>query len=744
MVNSTPVLILHVAVAKPVRHCFDYLLPLGSELSVIKPGVRILVPFGKKQQVGILIKADYSPCIAVTKLKPATAFIDTEPLIPEHLLTLYQWASRYYQHPIGEVILGTLPTLLRREKAYLSENPLIYQAVDFEHPALATLKRSPRQADLLTLLQSHAAGLSLTTILASGFTSPLLKTLEKKGLIKSLRQPLTNSVIQTPAAVTGQNPQQAPYILNPAQINAITQINAAAGFQTYLLQGVTGSGKTEVYLQVIAHYLRQGQQALVLVPEIGLTPQTIARFEQRFPLATTTLHSKLSDRERLDAWLKAKNGAAQIIIGTRSALFTPLPNLGIIVLDEEHDHSFKQQNGFRYSARDLAVLRGYLQGIPVVLGTATPSLETLHNTHIGRFQCLSLPERAGTAIAPTFHLIDLRMQYLEEGLSPALLAAIRRHLLQESQVLLFLNRRGFAPALLCHSCGWSAHCQSCDAGLTVHQQPRRLICHHCARTYPIVAQCPQCHQPQLVASGYGTERLEQALLRQFPETPVVRIDRDSIRHKGAMEKMLASTRLGQSQILLGTQMLAKGHHFPDVTMVGIINADGGLYSTDFRGSEQMGQLIVQVAGRAGRAQKPGEVYIQTHNPDHPLLHSLIHQGYGVFAENLLQDRRLASWPPFSALALLRAEAMDEAAPLEFLNMARLLAEQLITQTIQISGPIAAPMARKAGYFRALLLFQAAQRPVLQRWLELYMAKLAGLKLARQVRWSIDVDPIEMF
>ncbi|HVV69566.1 MAG TPA: primosomal protein N' [Gammaproteobacteria bacterium] len=734
--------ILHIAINKPVRHCFDYLLPDDIDAANLQPGMRVQVPFGKQQALGILLKVDRKPCLPLEKLKPATWILDTEALLPPTLLALCEWAARYYHHPIGEVVLGTLPVRLRSERSQVRKTNLIYR-ISSDSPALdaTSFKRSHRQMALWILLRDNPQGLSLNQIKEAGFQSAILKSLLQKNWVE------TTESIAPPATITPENQQQIaelPLALGTYQKEALSAITASIGFQAFLLEGITGSGKTEVYLQAIAHYLAQGKQALVLVPEIGLTPQTIARFERRFTSKVVALHSGLTDNERLDAWLKAKSGAARIIIGTRSAIFIAMQNPGIIIIDEEHDASFKQQSGFRYSARDLALVRGRLEAVPVVLGTATPSLESLHNARIGRFVRLNLPERAGNALVPIFNVIDIRNQYLEEGLSAQLLQAISQHIAQGNQVLLFLNRRGFAPVLLCHSCGWIAECRRCDARLTLHQRPARLICHHCTQVYPMPRHCAQCSNSQLFGIGLGTERLEEALKRHFPTTPVLRIDRDTVRGKDAMKKTLAIIHQGAASILLGTQMLAKGHHFPNVTLVGIIDVDGGLYSTDFRASERMGQVIIQVAGRAGRENKPGQVLLQTHHPKHPLLQALLMEGFPAFANLLLQDRSSAAWPPFSYLALLRAEAKHPQAPLRFLQEVRAIATRFNDARIKILGPIPAPMERKAGHFRALLLLQAQGRPALQQWLETCMRELETLKMRRKVRWSLDVDPVEMF
>lgn len=732
--------ILHIAINKPVRHCFDYLVPEGVDPAALQPGMRVQVPFGRQHTLGVLLKVDHESCFPLEKLKNATAILDSEPLLSPALLAFYQWAAKYYHHPIGEVILGLLPKSLRQKTARLNKALLLYQASASGYKLDPTiLKRSPRQAALLTLLCNNPGGLTADAIKAQGFSSTHLKALTAKGWIEATSHAPTTIASSITASPT------TPLSLNPDQQQAVTQITASRGFKPFLLEGITGSGKTEVYLQVIAHYLAQGKQALVLVPEIGLTPQTIAHFQRRFPTETVVvLHSELADSERANAWLKAKTAAATIIIGTRLAIFTPLAAPGIIIIDEEHDASFKQQTGLRYSARDLAIVRAQLEALPVLLGTATPSLETLNNAQNGRYVHLTLPQRAGNAVSPSLQLIDLRNQYLEEGLSNTLLKTVQQHLNQQNQVLLFLNRRGYAQVLLCHSCGWTATCQRCDAKLILHQHPRRLICHHCTANYTIPSQCGQCQQMQLIPLGIGTERLEQALKGHFPNTAILRIDRDTIRGKTAMHKTLTDIHQGRGQILLGTQMLAKGHHFPNVTLVGIIDIDGGLFSADFRASERMGQLIVQVAGRAGRAEKLGEVLLQTHHPDNALLQELLQRGYCAFANSLLKERQANGMPPFACTALLRAEATERQAPFSFLKGAQHLAKQMWDTRIQVLGPIPAPMERKAGKFRALLLLQAEQRQWLQHWLERFIPELSASKPSRKVRWSLDVDPLEIF
>ena len=449
----------------------------------------------------------------------------------------------------------------------------------------------------------------------------------------------------------------------------------------------------------------------------------------------------MTDTERLSAWRAAHSGAAPVVIGTRSAVFTPLPDLGLVVVDEEHDPSYKQQEGFRYSARDLAVARAQRQGIPVVLGSATPSLESLHNVVEGRYRRLSLPERTGRAGKPRIAVVDLRHHAARDGLAQPVIAAIERHLADRGQVLVYLNRRGYAPTLYCTGCGWIAPCPSCDARLTVHMRRARLTCHHCGTDEPMPFGCPKCGS-EVRPVGQGTERVEHALNDLFPGVPLVRVDRDVIRRRGDIERALEQVASGKARILLGTQMLTKGHDYPDVTLVAILNADQGLFGADFRASERLAQQIVQVSGRAGRGDRAGEVLIQSAFPDNPLLTSLVTEGYEGFADRALAERKAAGWPPYSRLALLRADGPDRDEVFAFLREAR---EQAAASggEVRVLGPAAAAMERRAGRYRAQLLLESPARGPLQRLLDAWLPRIEGLKPSRRIRWSMDVDPIEV-
>ncbi len=728
--------ILELALPAPLRRRFDYLAP--AELSAsIKPGQRIKVNFGKQELVGLVLARKNTSEYPLEKLKPVLALLDSNPVLDKHLLDLCIWAADYYQTPLGDALQAALPVLLRQgEPAHRRGEPAFTLTTEGKGLPQGALKRAPKQAALLAALQAQdyitRSQLDLLEIPRS-----IAKNLIDKGLVREIE-----------VVARGDSPaqllRQAPLELSLEQSQALAQIKQSE-FGCYLLDGATGSGKTEVYLQAIAQALEQGKQALVLVPEIGLTPQTLARFIQRFAVPVVALHSGLNDRERLDAWLMARDGSARIIIGTRSAIFTPLAQPGIIIVDEEHDNSFKQQDGFRYSARDLAVVRAQRLNIPLILGSATPSLESLHNANQGRYQLLKLTARAGAAQAPEIQLLDIRQQKLHEGFAAASLAAINETLQAGNQALVFLNRRGYAPALECHSCGWLGKCNHCDARLTLHQSPRHLHCHHCDHQRPIPGSCPTCNSPQLFPLGQGTERSEDCLQQLFPQVPVIRVDRDSTRNKDAMQKLLADVHAGVPCILVGTQMLAKGHHFPDVTLVVIIDADAGLFSTDFRGPERMGQLLMQVAGRAGRAEKPGKVLIQSYHSDHPLMQTLVGRGYHTLAELVLRERQVTQMPPYRHLALLRAESKRPELVIEFLRRARQLAEQMMPASPQLSylGPLPAMMEKRGDRFRYQLQFNASQRKPLQQLLSRLALQLEAEPLGRSVRWALDVDPQEM-
>lgn len=739
---STPKCILKIALPTPLRALFDYLPPEKADTQSLIPGMRVKVPFGKRTLTGFIIKITDQTTFDFDKLKKVTTIIDKQPVISTEMLSLYSWCAQYYQHSLGDTLATALPTLLRKGEHYQPHREILYQLSEEGQKASSTIpNRAPKQAEILRLIQEHDCQLGEHVIKTLGLSTSALKALIEKGWVsKSFIEP---PLPAKPATLLAE----ASFELNEEQNKAVHAINAGDNnYQSFLLDGVTGSGKTEVYLHCIEHTLQQGKAALVLVPEIGLTPQTVARFKQRFNVPIAVLHSGLTDNQRLHDWVAAEQGKTPIIIGTRSAIFTPIKDLGLIIIDEEHDLSFKQQDGLRYHARDVAVMRANRQQIPIILGSATPSLESLHNATSSRYRHLKLTQRAADATPPVFELIDIRSRPLEEGFSQPLIRLIKSHLQSGNQVLIFINRRGFAPTLMCHNCGWMAECKRCETRYTLHQQPRQLHCHHCDSQRPVPMNCPDCGDVELSHVGIGTERSEDFIKKLFPDVLTLRIDRDSTRRKNALQNMINQVHEGEPCILVGTQMLAKGHHFPNVTLVAILDADGGFFSADFRGLERMSQLITQVGGRAGRANKPGTVAIQTHQADHPLLKTLVQQGYCVLAKQLLKERQQAMLPPFLHAAMIQAEAVDDQTPFDFLQMVRDETElyQRERPDIEIFGPIPAVMFKRAGRFRAQLMLQSVHRNQLQTLLRVLCPQLEKNKLARRVRWSIDVDPQESF
>ena len=777
-------LIFRVAIPVPVYRLFDYLAPENSGSDHVKPGVRLEVPFGKGKKIGYLLEIVGDSAVDACKLKPVIRILDRQPLLSAKDLRLLLWAGRYYHHPVGEVVSAVFPAALRQGKSVVVQTEKRYALTDLGRTMSGEqLQRTPKQKIVLKKFQDGPASLSEAELSAwNDNWRPAVKLLIARQLLQielsaaegqspealssvaetkrhliplipafSLKGEGVDTCVDTYAqgeeggntrpTVISNNPLQC----NPPQQSAINAVCAGLGqFGVFLLEGVTGSGKTEVYLQIIQTVLERGQQVLVLVPEITLTPQLEDRFRQRFAVSIALSHSKLTDKQRADAWLNMQQGRCSILLGTRSALFTPLKNPGLIILDEEHDVSFKQQDGFRFSARDIAVVRGKLLHIPVLLGSATPSLESLHNVDKRRYQLLHLPDRAGNAIAPVLQLLDIRNKRMQEGLSEALVAEMRLTLAKHEQVLLFLNRRGFAPTLICHGCGWVARCLRCDANLVIHVDEQCLRCHHCGQEQRLIKHCPACKVGDLTPLGLGTERVEKVLAELFADKVTVRLDRDSTQRKGALENYLQQINRGEVDIILGTQMLAKGHHFPNVTLVAILYVDSGLFSIDFHAAEKLAQMIVQVSGRAGRAEKPGKVIMQTRQPEHPLLTTLIREGYRSFAKTALAERKAAMLPPFSYQALLRVQAGDVDAPPLFFQAVAGLVQELNAGHTQVLGPVAAPMARRAGLYRYQLLFQNTRRQELHLLLEALVPEIAKLKQAKKVRWTLDVDPVDLY
>lgn len=738
----TSQLIIQIALPTPLRRRFDYLPPSSTDGIDPAPGLRVSVPFGNRELIGVIVSLSDRSDLPINRLKRANRLIDEQPILPQQMLDLYQWCAHYYQHPLGDVFATALPTLLRKGETDIRHKEIVYLVTATgSAEAEQLLKRAPRQAEVMALAQQHPNGIGEHALQTLGLHGSPLKSLLSKGFL------VAQELQAEPIEHQGEILSEAPLSLNADQQRAVSEITGSlSGFSSSLLEGVTGSGKTEVYLHVIEQVLKAGRSALVLVPEIGLTPQTVARFKHRFNVPIALLHSGLADKQRAHDWLLAAEKEPRIIIGTRSSVFTPVHNLGVIIVDEEHDLSYKQQDGLRYSARDVAIMRAHQTDIPIILGSATPSLESIYNAQSGRYRHLRLAERAGGAVPPQFELIDIRSRPLQAGFSQPLISAISEQLSSGNQVLIFLNRRGFSPVLICHECGWNANCRRCDARLTLHLKPYQLRCHHCNGQQQVPPECPDCGHAELNPIGVGTERSEQEIASLFPDTDIFRIDRDTTRSRSAMQNLVDQIKTGQPCILIGTQMLAKGHHFPNVTLVAVLEADTGLFSSDFRGLERMGQLITQVAGRAGRGSKQGKVYIQTHQGDHPLLNQLITRGYSDFATQLLSERRQTQLPPYCHAVIIRAEAVNERTPFEFLNLVQQLADELIAaqqlKELEVLGPIPAVMYKRAGRYRAQLMLTCLQRKALHRLITPLCQQLENHGAARKVRWSVDVDPQE--
>ncbi|MCZ6642376.1 MAG: primosomal protein N', partial [Gammaproteobacteria bacterium] len=681
-------------------------------------------PFRRQRLTAICVAQN--PTDAHSSLKPIHTVLDNENAFGDELYELARWLAEYYLHPLGEVFGTILPVAARREAELRIHYPETWRRTE----KCADLTRAPKQQALVDYIETEGGVLQAAQLKAAGFERTIIRAVARKGLI-----------VTTEAALAHEKLATTQPVLNSEQSSVLaTLVEHLDGFAPSLLDGITGSGKTEIYLRLIERVRAQGRQVLVLVPEIALTPQTVTRFQDRFGVAEM-LHSNLTDHQRLQTWLKCKRGDVGILIGTRSAILTPFANLGLIVVDEEHDSSFKQTDGLRYSARDVAVKRARNLDIPMLLGSATPSLESLLNAHNGRYRHLKLTKRAGGAELPGFHLLDIRGHRLADGLSVPLQQIISRHLEAGGQVLVFLNRRGYAPSYLCPLCGWQATCPLCDMPMTLHKTPAALICHHCARREPPPSVCTGCGKAGPIAIGIGTQRVAEGLELLFPDTPLYRIDRDTTRSQRRMEEQFRAIRQGHPAILVGTQMLAKGHHFPNVTLVTVLNADGGFCSADFRAPERIAQLIIQVAGRAGRAQRPGEVWIQTYQPENPLLLSLINEGYESFVFSELASRKRGGLPPYRPMAMVRAESRDISLPMAFLHDVR----SVLATEFEVLGPAPAPIQRINDRNRYQLLMLADDRRVLHRGLQRLQEKIASAKpLPTNLRWSLDIDPYDTF
>jgi primosomal protein N' (replication factor Y) len=730
--------VLRVVIDAPLRTPFDYLPPPGLLPAGVPLGVRVRVPLGKRAAIGIVVDYASEAQVGPEALKSVHQVLDSAALLDPALLHLLRWTADYYHHPLGEVIAAALPRALR-DGAPAAAQVERWCTTPAGLAALAQdgARRAPKQRALLALLADNPTGLGAPAISAQlAHWRESARALQQRGWIERHQAEATST------AAPNIHACRAAPALSAAQIAAVARIDEGAGqYAAWVLHGATGSGKTEVYLQCAARTLARGGSVLVMVPEIGLTPQLVQRFRERLEVDIAVLHSGLSDAERLAAWRAARAGRARAVLGTRSAVFAPLPQLALIVVDEEHDSSYKQHDGgCRYSARDLAVVRAQQAHIPVVLGSATPAFETLQNLIGGRYRGLALPRREDQAPAPRLALVDVRAHTVRQGLSTPVIDAMRRHLSASGQVLVFINRRGYAPTLLCTACGWIAPCHACDARLTVHRASGELRCHHCGAIEALPERCLRCGFA-VKPVGQGTERVEETLRELFPDQALLRLDRDTASRPEQLDAIVAGVLSGVARILVGTQMVTKGHHFPGISLVVVLNADQGLFSTDYRAAERLAQTIVQVAGRAGRERTRGEVLIQTEYPEHPLLQSLLSGGYEGFAATAMLEREAARWPPFGRLALLRASTRSSGGALEFLAAARQRSPRM--REVRLLGPVAAAMARRAERYHAQLLIESAERGALHRFIDEWLPQVESLARARRVRYALDVDPIDI-
>lgn len=740
--RSEKEIIVQVALDVPLRKLFDYKVPLTVE--ALLPGCRVKVGFGNRQLIGLVIETGHTSLLDNSKLKTISEILDHEPVLDTKTIQFLCWVADYYVHPLGEVIFTALPKLLRKGKpAELPENPFWVITASGRETLKRDAGRAVVQFRLLALLSSTAKPMGQAQLKgASSRWKVAMAVIEEKGLVERVDPLAMESVISSPA-ITGIKATRD-------QQTAIDCIIASIGsYQCFLLHGITGSGKTEVYLQCISRVLTRNHQALILVPEISLTPQLVGRFRQRFDVVIDVMHSGMNDTQRMQAWERARRGVSAILIGTRSAVFVPMARLGVIIIDEEHDSSFKQQDGFRYHARDVAIKRASQEGVPVVMGSATPSLESWHNAMQGRYCLLTLDQRATSGGLPDIHLLDIEKQPLSNGISIPLREGVRKCLKQGEQSLLFINRRGFAPAVCCTTCNSLAQCTRCDARMTWHQHDARLLCHHCGKSSRWPKRCTDCGGTEMVTVGQGTENIHQTIQQMVPDATVERIDRDTVRRKGELEQCLKRAHSGEVDVLVGTQMLSKGHDFPNLSLVGILDSDQLLFSSDFRASERLFQLITQVAGRAGRAEKRGAALIQTRFPDSPWLQVIARHDYRGFVEMALAERKSTDYPPYSHLALLRAEAINKQQSLTFLESMQDQARALISsnqmmKSVRLSEPVPSVMEKRAGRYRAQLLVQCVSRKPLHVFLLQWRSLIEADRQARKVRWSLDVDPVDLF
>ena len=726
-------MLISVAIPKPIRNTFTYEALPGVHINL---GSRVSVPFGNQTLIGIVVKKEANNERTLKRIRKINSVLDSRGDMPIDILNLCLWAADYYHHPIGDVFTNALPALLRAQETKTNlfvEKKLRLTSLGFELNQ-STKKLSPKKKMLFRLIQEEEK--TKEALFKSGIKPYLIRIFLNEGwaywqITRKKAEVKTSKL----------NISYGDLILNSDQKKVVAELSDRDENRPFLLQGITGSGKTEIYLRAIEPHLNRGRQALILVPEIGLTPQMVSRFEDRFCTRVAIINSSLTDKQRAQAWIDAKEGQSGIILGTRSAIFTPLKNLGIIIVDEEHDLSFKQQEGFRYSARDLAIYRSHTERIPIILGSATPSLESLFNAKRGRYKKLSLNSRPTESHPETYRVIDTSQFATREGLTQFALRSIQKTLNSGKQALVFVNQRGFCPILLCEECKQIATCDRCQVKLTYHQTTQVLSCHHCGRLKSYPAPCDNCGSSRWIHLGVGTERLEKFLSESFPKEEILRIDRDSMKGKNSMRMAIDRIKEDKPRILIGTQILAKGHHFPNITLVIIVNVDAGFYSADFRALERLGQTILQVGGRAGRGTHAGEVLIQTQFGNQETLQKLIKTGYQKFAEHLLNERADAFLPPVRYEVAIHSESPEQNLAIDFLqNIKRNIPK---SKDLSLAGPLPAIIEKKNNRFRQKLILISKEREPLHKKLSEIERFIAKSKLPRGLKWSIDVDPLNI-
>ena len=724
-------MLIKVAIAGPFAEGLDYIYPFDYPAILY---ARVIVPLASRQVIGVVIAKNITTMHNPKKLKKVIKIVDSQPLLSAKTIAFLNWIQTYYHTSCYQILKLLIPKFLLQQEDASSQKLICYQLNAKKYAVTNIAKNAQQQLKIITVLQQQGV-LEHPNLSNYGIKLAAIKTLLDKDIIEQFKQ--------LPVYQNHDYQHMSPKILNPEQKKAVASIQQnLERFRTILLYGVTGSGKTEVYLQAIAPLIQAKQQVLIMVPEINLTPQTVQRFAERFNVAVVAVHSNITDQVRLDYWMAVKSNKIQIVIATRAGLFFEFSALGMIIVDEEHDASFKQQNGVHYHGRNIAIVKAKMLNIPIVLGSGTPSIESYYHAQQGKYELLTLNNKACNTEQNDIYVINLRRQKTEAGITACLIAKIKKCLDNAEQVLLFVARRGFAHSLICKNCGWCANCDSCEKPYTLHLHPQHLACHFCGKGHSIYQTCPNCRSENLIDFGSGTEKIEDYLAVQCPDARITRLDRTITRKKGALEQRLQQISKGKSDIIIGTQMITKGHDFRHVALVGIINVDAGFYSPDFHAIEKTAQLIIQVSGRTGRGDKKGAVYIQTHQPDNPILGLILQGNYTAFLGRLLETRQLLNYPPFRHQTYIYAQAVKAEACIDVLNVLKAEVDKVIAAQLGeiIIGPVPGIHLKQANNFRFALMITTTTRKIMQ---QLLSAICPYVTKEKRVKISVDVDPIEI-